>query len=254
MGRYDSSKYRVTPLAKLIEGNQTAFDSFLKSVRSEKTIPQLTCPKFANAYFYGENEKQLNPPKDHLIAIIEHVFIKNFVKSASVKGKRADLYGLNGEDCRLKAKNEAIKLIEENYSNKILPKEWYIFEGATNPDLYIEGDDYVIVCEGKWTESHITTKTTHLSNRSQMARHIQGVINYTNKKVYAFYIVDKDCGYLNDLTEKAFKEQIKTETIKPKRIDDIISSFYGYTTWQDLEKAISNLNFLTKAQIDNLNN
>ena len=33
-----------------------------------------------------------------------------------------------------------------------------------------------------------------MSIATKLIRHIQGALNYTNKKVYAFYIVDKGCG------------------------------------------------------------
>ena len=166
------------------------------------------------------------------------------------------MFGLHGEDQQKKAESKAIRLVQNTYDAPVLPKAWYILEGPSNPDIYIEGDDYVLICEGKWTESHITITTTHLKapgeSRNQMIRHIQGALNATTKKVYAFYIVDKYCQYQNDLTEAAFEQQLEAETIKPLEKDDILSSFYGYTTWQDLEEAINGLVFLTKEQIDRL--
>ena len=164
------------------------------------------------------------------------------------------LFGFRSPEDREKTRIEAQSLLETNYSNNPLPRAWYIFEGCTNPDIYIEGDDYVIICEGKWTEPHITTKTSHLcdeyEHRSQMIRHIQGALNSTNKKVYAFYIVDADCGYTNDLTLDALKKQLKDETIKPDNIEQIIGAFYGYVTWQQIEKAIPTIRFHSKNDID----
>ena len=82
-----------------------------------------------------------------------------------------------------------------------------------------------------------------------MIRHIQGALNSTDKKVYAFYIVDAKCDYVEDLTETAFQSQLEKETIRSQEAADILSSFYGYTTWQELEKAINGLTFLSKDQI-----
>lgn len=128
-------------------------------------------------------------------------------------------------------------------------------EGFTNPDIFIEGDDYVIVCEGKWTEPHITTKTTNLAAdneyRNQMVRHIQGALNYTNKKVYAFYIVDKNCGYEADLSTDAFAAQPEQETIKIPEYEkaQIIDAFCGYTARQDIKNLIPFVDFKSKEEI-----
>ena len=253
MGKYNSSARRVVPFVEAIKCNQQNFDLFLSCVRSKKAIPKLLCPTDENAYFCGDNEKQLNPPKEHLIGLIEYISAKE-IEPSSIGSKRADLYGFNGKKKRELAKLEALHCIEKTYNEQLLPKAWYIFEGATAPDIYIEGADFVIVCEGKWTESHITTKTTHLKgqneNRNQMIRHIQGALNSTNKKIYAFYIVDATCNYIGDLTEDAFKVQLDMETIKPNNREAILSAFYGYTTWQELESKIDDLQFLSKEQID----
>ena len=135
---------------------------------------------------------------------------------------------------------------------------WQYLSNASDPvHIYIEGDDYIIICEGKWTESHITTKTTHLHDdnefRNQMIRHIQGALNFSNKKVYAFYIVDADCGYTSDLTLEALKKQLELETIQPTNKEQILRAFYGYTTWQNLRKVIPTLQFYSKADIEAMN-
>lgn len=80
---------------------------------------------------------------------------------------------------RAAACRAALAELEESYDALASTnRAWYVFEGFTNPDIFIEGDDYIIVCEGKWTEPHITTKTTNLAAdneyRNQMVRHIQG--------------------------------------------------------------------------------
>lgn len=257
MGKYDSSKYRVVPLVEAIKFNQKNFELLLKAIHTQKDIPNLVCPAIDSAYYCGDNEKQLNPTKEHLKGLVKYIADKDFGEISVSNKKRADLYGLNGVDARIKARDEALQLIDEMSNDTIIPKAWYIFEGATNPDIYIEGEDYVIICEGKWTESHITTKTTHLKSekesRNQMIRHIQGALNSTKKKVYAFYVVDADCGYTHDLDETALASHIKEETIKPLETEKIISAFYGYTTWQELEGKIKGLRFLTKKQIDEIN-
>lgn len=253
MGRYDSSKYRVVPLVESIKKNQKDFSMFLETVEE---IPALLCPMDDNAYFYGNHEKQLKPTKAHLQELVRYIAMKKFDRVEGVGEKRKALYGMYGEAEREKAKDEAIAWIEAVYDAPILPKAWCIFEGATNPDIYIEGTDYVILCEGKWTEPHITEKTTHLNEkneqRNQMIRHIQGALQATDKKIYAFYIVDEDCGYRDQLTRSALKVQLETETVKLNQTEKerILSSFYGYTTWQKIKEKIPSVQFLSQYEID----
>lgn len=255
MGKYNSSIHRVRPLMECIKDDFHLFEKVLKLVE----IENLGMPK---CYWYdGTNcqEKQLKPSKDHLIKLIEYISKKDFREAIIENEKRKHLCIPNDKNMngRKEARDEAIAELNKTYDNmESSCKAWYVFEGFTNPDIFIEGEDYVIVCEGKWTESHITVQTANLTSRdgeyrNQMIRHIQGALNYTNKKVYAFYIVDKECGYLGDLTREAFKEQLSNETIK---IDDsvkekIMDAFRGYTTWQDIETVIPGIHFKTKEEI-----
>lgn len=253
MGKYDSSKYRVVPLVDAIKSNVEYFEMFIQMVG----LPQLCYPSGEKAFWCGDQEKQLKPPKQHLAALIDYLATKEHKKIANYGTKRNILFGMETSSDREKARVEAQRLLESTYENEPLPKAWYIFEGCTKPDIYIEGDNYVIICEGKWTESHITTKTIYLHDdnefRNQMIRHIQGALNFSNKKVYAFYIVDADCRYFSDLTIDALKKQLELETIKPTNKEQILDAFYGYTTWQNLQKVIPTLHFYSKTEIEAMN-
>lgn len=249
MGKYNSSTYRVTPLMEHIEGNLERINKFLSLVG-------LKVNSLPYEYFYGEDEKLLKPTKEHLIELVEYISKRDNSKIETTNKNREVLYHASKEE-RANKKDEAIKLINKRYAG--LPsttRAWYIFEGFTHPDIFIEGEDYILIGEGKWTENHITTETTHLKTsnkeyRNQMIRHIQGAINYSNKPVYAFYLVDEKCGYLNDLTKESFEEQLEKETIKLSNEDKkkLLDAFKGYATWQDIKKAFPNLEFLEKKDI-----
>ena len=153
--------------------------------------------------------------------------------------------------------------IEQNYDtfgNGDARTPWYMFEGFSCPDIFIEGDDYIIIGEGKWTEPNITTKTSYLPVRNQMVRHIQAALNYAelnnkNKKVYAFYIVDEKLGakYLSKLKKEAFEKQLGLETIKidAAEKEKIAEAFLGYTTWQKIEEKFEGrIVFKSQSDID----
>ena len=239
---------------KIVEKDYRAFVKLLSLVG----IPAPGVPKF---YSYdGEycSEKQLKPSKRHLSALIAYMATKEHSVTTVANTKRKDLYfpNVNTPNNRAITCQEALAALEESYET-LSPssRAWYVFEGFTSPDIFIEGDDYVVICEGKWTESHITVKTTSLSSeneyRNQMIRHIQGALNHSNKKVYAFYIVDKDCGYETDLTKDAFAAQLELETIKIPAFEKtrITEAFCGYTTWQNIKELIPNVDFKPKEEI-----
>lgn len=255
MGKYNSSEYRVKPLMELIKRDSDSFDKFIKLIVNQS----LKKPE-ESAFFYADKEKGLKPTKDHLIRLVEYLF-NNGSKFKSNIEKRQLLFKGNEE-----IKLLAIKEIEKNYEHLPL-RAWYVFEGYTYPDIYIEGNDYIIICEGKWTEPHLTTKTTYLNRRNdgyrnQMVRHIQGALN-SNKKgknIIAFYIVDEETakkhGYYSELESKKkeedkFREQVKKETVKisDDEKEKIVSSYYGMITWQDIENVLGNL-FKTKKDLD----
>lgn len=251
MGKYNSSTYRIRPLMELIESDYDAFLSLLSLVG----ISPLSKP---NTYKYQGvacDEMKLKPTKQHLKSLLKWIFEKQH-KGLKVNGQnRMDLFYGSAESRKM-AFSRAMEELELNYdtitSNKI---PWYMFEGFTSPDIFIEGDDYVIVCEGKWTEPSITTTTKYLASegeyRNQMIRHIQGALNYTTKRVYAFYIVDKECGYKNELDKESFIQQIELETIKmdEKEKKEVLKSFYGFTTWQDIKSKLPKIVFKDKKSI-----
>lgn len=234
MTRYNSSKYRVEPTAKVLNSTENV-NKLISLVCNEKV-------EDIGEIFYGKNEKKLKPKKEHLLKTIDHVCEKTY-KVSKDNTERIAYIKLN----EAKAKD----LIEKNY-NTLPAKAWYILEGHSCPDLYIECKNHIILCEGKWTESNITTKTTYISRRNQMARHIQCALNQTSKKIIAFYIVDANCSYTKNLTKEAFKSQLESESICLDKTEkqQILSSFYGYTTWQEISKAFPQITFLSKTEID----
>ena len=251
MGKFNSSTYRVRPLMECVEKDYDA----LLAVLSLVGINHLGKPI---AYRYDGilcSEMKLKPTKKHLLALLDLMATKKHGK-VRVSGKNRQELFFGEKNARIAMCEKAKEQLNMNYDSLTSKdRPWYIFEGFTTPDIFIEGDDYVIVCEGKWTEPHITTKTTYLSSigeyRNQMVRHVQGALNYTNKKVYAFYIVDKDCGYLDDLSKESFSKQLELETIKLTDNEKlkILDTFVGFTTWQDIHEVLPRIIFQDKDSI-----
>lgn len=251
MGIYNSSICRVRPLMECLENN---YDAFL-SVLSLVGIDSLSEPKNYRYDGVSCTEKQLKPTKKHLLALINLMATKQHGKAEINNQNRLELF-FGEPDIRHAACERAKAELEAKYDKLTArSRPWYMFEGFTHPDIFIEGDNYVIVCEGKWTEPNIKTTTTYLSApgeyRNQMVRHIQGALNYTNKKVYAFYIVDAECKYTKDLSKESFARQLELETIQPDDVEKekISDAFYGYTTWQAITEKLPQIVFKSKKDI-----
>lgn len=159
MGRYDSSKYRVVPFMEAIKNNLEYLNRFVETIGvSGLGMPCCAC--------YGDNEMHLKPSKQHLLKLIDYIAAKDFGNMA-ISNKKRKLLCLGNPCERKNAGQEAKRQLETYYATlKPTSKAWYIFEGYTNPDIYIEGNDYIVICEGKWTEPHITTETTNLLNKN----------------------------------------------------------------------------------------
>ncbi len=129
-----------------------------------------------------------------------------------------------------------------------LGKEWYVLEGPSYPDAFIETPDALIVIEGKFTETGATTKTTWMPKRHQMLRHLDAAWEIRGQRsVYGLFIVESETPTQSDVPAKWSSIAASTTgedallTSLPHRKDSnerrqIAESFIGITTWQAIQK------------------
>lgn len=116
-----------------------------------------------------------------------------------------------------------------NLEKQKLPQvAWYIFEGYTQPDIYIETRTTIIVGEAKRTEDKLTTETTWLKNRDQLIRHIDTVID-SGKEVYSFFLVEnKDLYNFENYSDiEYFKKSL------PHRDEKTLKKDFRYILWRN---------------------
>lgn len=260
MGKNDSSKYRVLPLMRKINEVNRDFSRELaislncleldgKSKKSF-TSDSLT-GKIEVCYTDKDNntkEKGLRQSKDYMIKLVETLRDdykkREYSRRYNRSSTRNDFYSSDIDD-RCKIANGYIERIKSFYSNNKsdnIGRQTWSFEGDTYPDIFIETEKYIIVAEGKWTEGKRTSSTTHLKNRDQLIRHIQGAIEYRrnhqieNKLIIGFYIVNrKDILDRNfPITEKDFEDIIDKEDIQMSNKDLLLESYYGCTDWETI--------------------
>ncbi len=151
--------------------------------------------------------------------------------------KRREL--IEGSDTRLR---EALSLLRRNPSGE----DWHIFEGTTQPDVFIQTPDLIIVIEGKRTERETTKNTKWMSGRHQMWRHIDCAWEIKGKReVFGFLIVESD-GENDQVPARWIKEADITRSQEalasslphrgPEEREEIHQCFIGVTTWQKVCK------------------
>jgi hypothetical protein len=240
MGKYDSSKTRVEPVFEILTEKDSTGRSWLpqllklpvggNGVRTAKE-----CDLTISHCCWGPDERKLSPPVSLLSWLIRHpqeLARCSAAHNESMPTQRREL--LNGSDSRMQ---EALSLLRNNPHGA----NWHIFEGETQPDVFIETSDLIVVIEGKRTEAGPTTHTTWMPGRHQMIRHLDGAWEIRgNRQVVGFFVVEGESG--GEEAPANWREFAK-HTISPEALatslphrgpseqNEIASCFAGVTTW-----------------------
>src|SRR3954462_8119530 len=130
--------------------------------------------------YWEPREKCLDPPVSLLSWLIRNA--PTLATGLSLEGLRANL--MRGDSDAFENALTALRSGRE-------VRAWYIFEGPTCPDVFLITPDALVVIEGKRTELTATVKTTWLSGRHQIWRHIDAAWEIRGRRdVYGFFIVE----------------------------------------------------------------
>jgi hypothetical protein len=189
---------------------------------------------------WGEREKRLDPPISLLSWLIRHPRMPKdgrLSEDPAKAQKRREL--IEGSDARL---YEALSLLRENPSGE----DWHIFEGITQPDVFIQTPDLMIVIEGKRTEGETTKHTKWMSGRHQIWRHIDCAWEIKGRReVFGFIIVEADglndrvpAHWMNEAEITMSQEALAASLPHrgPEEQEGIRRCFLGVTTWQKVCK------------------
>lgn len=241
MGKFDSTKTRVTPV----------FDRLLMTDRNGETwlkkllrLPNMSKSEFSqsNFYpgkiencFYGNDEIKLEAPESLLIWLVQNLRLPEGGMpraSKETERKRFDLIKKNNE--RIK---QAIRLIKKNPK---VSKKWFILEGKSQPDVYIETEKLIVVIEGKRTERKSTTSTQWMDVRHQMLRHIDAAWELKGSRdLYGFFIVESNELEENfnkwiEYSETTINDYVLEKSLphrSEKQRKSISEAFLGVTSW-----------------------
>lgn len=184
MGKNDSSKTRVVPVFDhLLNSDGTGTQWLERLIRLGTREGVATVPQDIGALIpdhlpsWGQYERSLAPPLELLEWLVCNI-TKEQVATSSDKGEtRKKRKGLASGDPNVLC--EALRLLREGKRGK----KWFVLEGASRPDAYIETDTLVLVVEGKRTEPMPTNDTEWMQYRPQLIRHMDAALEVAEGRV-----------------------------------------------------------------------
>lgn len=245
MGKFDSSKTRVVPVFDRLHdldptgaawlGTLMALGSRFGHSPTLLTIGPTIQPE---RRYWGAGERRLPPP----LSLLEWL-----VANASPPSSDA-LWGsekVRSQRERLVARDpQTIQAALTQLKGRRTRGAWYVLEGPSSPDVFIETEHVLLVVEGKRTERKLTTDTTWMPRRSQILRHMDAAWEIrAGRRVLGLVIVEGSGGadalapsrywidqandqVSDDLLENSLPHR---DTATRKVLSD---GFLGVTTWQ----------------------
>ena len=244
MGDRDSTWTRVAPVFDELLARDRTGQAWLDQLISMPTFPGTSRPTRVlrgplRAWAWGTAEKQLMPP----VVLLQWLVACGRPRPGRPLGaspvtitKRTSLVQRDPAVI-----GEALALLNQP---SVPSRAWYVLEGPSQPDVYLETDDAIIVIEGKRTESGPTRTTDWMEPRDQMLRHLDCAHACRGGKiVLGFLIVEGEGGATATSVPQAWADAA-AETLAPPILTAslphrlqgertaIAESFLGVTTWQ----------------------
>lgn len=239
--QFDSSKTRAGPLLDLA-ANHAGWVQALVDIAKEgrrSSGRRLADPKREDCYWWPR-ERALHPP----YALLEWL-IRN------VEAPSSERWGPGAAAARrrlLAARDHlTIEAALHELRRRSTGRGWHILEGASYPDGFVEGEDYVLVVEGKRTESGATARTTWLRDRHQLWRHMDAAWEIRHgREVVGLLIVEGTADGSVPPKWRDYSREVVTDSVVTSSLPhrgaaerrQIVSGYAGVLTWQRLAKRL----------------
>jgi hypothetical protein len=243
MGIFDSSRTRVAPvfgrLQCLDPSGRLWLQGLLELANTRKAQRPDAGPSRLRVAKWWPREARLAAPPGLLRWLLEHAEeprdASAWGRTPEVKENRRRVVDRDADTLA-----QALRSLEEGRPS---PRAWYVLEGPSQPDVYLDSDDVVIVVEGKRTETAPTTSTAWMNVRHQMLRHLDAAWELrAGRRIYGMYIVEAGTSGAFEppfTWHAAVESTISDEVLRgslPHRTPDersqIASALLGVTTWQ----------------------
>lgn len=248
MEKDDSTKTRVVPVFdRLLERDATGGFWLrqlmsLGSRASFATVPEELGPITNSLPTWGRGlEEKLPPPMMLLEWLVQNVSSEAVTNSDSKDETRRRRQALADGDSE--TLNEALYRLRQLQVGKPVGKGWFILEGNTSPDAFIETNTFILVVEGKHTESNLTSYTTWMKHRPQLIRHMDAATDVAQgRSVFGLLLVEgnpDDPMFVPEKWTLGLEQHIQPDRLAQslphrslRRRQNIASSILGAATWQ----------------------
>lgn len=244
MGIYDSSRTRVAPVFGRLQCLDPSGRLWLQGLLELANTRELPRPEAGTSRLrvakWWPREARLAAPPGLLRWLLENA---EEPRNAAAWGRRPEVMANRRRvvDRDADTLAGALQSLQERRPSA---RAWYVLEGPSQPDAYLDSADAVIVVEGKRTETAPTTSTAWMSVRHQMLRHLDAAWEHRQgRRIYGLFIVEAEKGTTSVEPSSAWHEAVELtisdEVLKgslPHRSSDersqIASALLGVTTWQ----------------------
>ncbi len=144
---------------------------------------------------------------------------------------RENLMSKHGIESQVDTIGQALKLLETSVLRKE-SKPWWVFEGFTEIDCYLETEDFCLAIEGKRTEP-IASATSWFPQRNQIVRNLEVLKQKAGTKEYALILMAEDG--IDPITDTVFEQSLPH--YDPAQILELKSHYLGCISWSDACKA-----------------
>jgi len=246
MGKHNSSSTRVVPVFDKLFASDPSGASWLDALielgsRHEivSTISggQRLVPGHRRCW--GMEEIALPAPESLLEYLVQNISFAQVNASKKKGDTLVKRTALASRDPAIVA--EALATLRSGKRGR----KWFVLEGESRPDAFLETEQLVICIEGKRTERTCTTHTTWMPRRSQLVRHMDAARDaYPGKRVLGLLIVEGDGSRADAVAPSASWCAESAAQYAPKMLRDslphrsdveraeIEAGILGVTTWQ----------------------
>jgi hypothetical protein len=244
VGIYDSSRTRVAPVFGRLQCLDPSGRLWLQGLLELANTRKLPRPQAGTSRLrvakWWPREARLAAPPGLLRWLLENA---EEPPTAAAWGRRPEVMANRRRVVDRDAETVAAAL-QSLQERRPSPRAWYVLEGPSQPNVYLDSADAVIVVEGKRTETAPTTSTAWMRVRHQMLRHLDAAWeNRQGRRIYALFIVEAEKETTSvepsSAWHAAVELTISDEVLKgslPHRSSDersqIASALLGVTTWQ----------------------
>ena len=251
MGQLDSAKTRVAPVFDaLLHCDPTGTVWLDRLIRLGSRASEVDLPSPAGELVsghprtWGENERPLSPPLGLLEWLIQNISAEAVVKAGTSEETFQKRLALAHRDPDVL--QEALTRLRAGERGKA----WWVLEGQSFPDAYLETESLVVVVEGKRTEQSTTSKTTFMAKRSQLIRHMDAAWEVADgRRVLGLLLVEgesPDPMLVPERWSSASDEQLRPALLMPslphrtaEERDIIAGGVLGVATWQGIFEEFS---------------